>query len=131
MLKGHENFPRIFPSRKSVKGLSFAKSSPIRGVHFQQADRRSAYRGSPGNKDSVALEVLFPLVQPRIKESDERSAFRVKSAEVRSFMCIAVVTGESEIFVVVTSAMLASDDVFDVIDEEWLCVLRRQQYSQR
>ena len=57
-----------------------------------------------GNKDSVALEVLFPLVQPRIKESDERTAFRVKCAEVRSFVCIAVVTGESEIFVVVTSA---------------------------
>jgi hypothetical protein len=69
--------------------------------------------------------VLFPFVQPRIKESDERTAFRVKCAEVRSFMCIAVVTGESEIFVVVTSAVLASDDVFDVIDEEWLCVLRK------
>ena len=40
-------------------------------------------------------------------------------------MCIAVEKGESEIFVVVTSAMLASDDVFDVIDEEWLCVLRK------
>ena len=41
-LKGVRDFPRIFPSRKSVKGLSFAMSSPIRGVHFQQADCRSA-----------------------------------------------------------------------------------------
>jgi hypothetical protein len=118
--RGTRTFPVFFHPRKRVKGLSFAKSSPVRGVHFQQADRRSAYRGSPDNKDSVALEVLFPLVQPRIKESDERSAFRVKSAEVRAFMCIAVVTGKSEIFVVVTSAVLASDDVFDVIGEEWL-----------
>ena len=87
-LKGVRDFPLIFPSRKSVKGLSFGKSSPIRGVHFQQADRRSAYRGSPGNKDSAALEVLFPLVQPRIKESDERTAFRVKCAEVRSLCAL-------------------------------------------
>ena len=40
-------------------------------------------------------------------------------------MCIAVVTGESEVCAVVTSAMLASDDVFDVIGEEWLRVLRK------
>ena len=46
-------------------------------------------------------------------------------------MCIAVVTGESEIFVVVTSAMLASDDVFDVIGESGSASCGRQQYSQR
>jgi hypothetical protein len=106
-----------------VKRLSFPKPSPIRGVHLQQANRHSANLTAPDNKDSIALEVLFPLVQPWIKQPDERAAFRVKPTQVRSFVCIAVVTGESEISVVVTSAMLASDDVFDVIDEEWLRVL--------
>ena len=53
---------------------------------------------APDNKDSVALEVLIPLVLPRMKQPDERAAFRVKSAQVRSLVCIAVVTGESEIF---------------------------------
>jgi hypothetical protein len=42
-----------------VKRLPFAKPAPIRGIHLQQADRRSAYRGAPDNKDSVALEVLL------------------------------------------------------------------------
>jgi hypothetical protein len=63
--------------------------------------------------------VLFPLLQRRIKEPDERAAFRAKSAEVRSFVSVTVVTGESEISVVVTSAMPTSDDVFDVKGEEW------------
>jgi hypothetical protein len=83
-----------------VKRLSFPKPSPIRGVHLQQANRHSANLTAPDNKDSIALEVLFPLVQPWIKQPDERAAFRVKP-----------------------TAMLASDDVFDVIDEEWLRVL--------
>jgi hypothetical protein len=108
-----------------VKRLPFAKPAPIRGVHLQKADRRSAYRGAPDNKDSVALEVLIPLVLPRMKEPDERAAFRVKSAQVRSLVRIAVVAGESEVSAVVSSAMLASDDVLDVIGEEWLRVLRQ------
>jgi hypothetical protein len=108
-----------------LKRLAFAKPAPIRGVHLQKADRRSAYRGAPDNKDSVALEVLIPLVLPRMKEPDERAAFRVKSAQVRSLVRIAVVAGESEVSAVVSSAMLASDDVLDVIGEEWLRVLRQ------
>jgi hypothetical protein len=112
----------VFPL---VKRLPFAKPAPIRGVHLQKADRRSAYRGAPDNKDSVALEVLIPLVLPRMKEPDERAAFRVKSAQVRSLVRIAVVAGESEVSAVVSSAMLASDDVLDVIGEEWLRVLRQ------
>ena len=58
-----------------------------------------------------------------MKEPDERAAFRVKSAQVRSLVRIAVVAGESEVFAVVFSAMLASYDVLDVIGEERLRVL--------
>ena len=115
--------PSVFPIL--VKRLPFAKSSPIRGVHLQQPDCRPTYRSPPDNKDSVALEVLIPLAQPWMKQPDERTVFRVKCAEVRSLMCIAVVTGESEISAVVSSAMLASDDVLDVIGEERLRILRQ------
>ena len=40
-------------------------------------------------------------------------------------MRIAVVAGESQVFAVVSSAMLASNDVLDVIGEERLRVLRK------
>ena len=69
--------------------------------------------------------MFIPLVLPRMKEPDDRAAFRVKSAQVRSLVRIAVVAGESEVSAVVSSAMLASDDVLDVIGEEWLRVLRQ------
>ena len=38
-------------------------------------------------------------------------------------MRIAIAAGESEVSAVVSSAMLASDDVLDVIGEEWLRLL--------
>jgi hypothetical protein len=41
------------------------------------------------------------------------------------FEKFAVVAGESEVFAVVSSAMLASNDVLDVIGEERLRVLRK------
>ena len=115
--------PSVFPIL--VKRLPFAKPAPIRCVHLQQADRRPTYRSPPYNKDSVALEVLIPLALPWMKQPDERAAFRVKSAQVRSLVCIAVVAGESEVSAVVSSAMLASDDVLNVIGKERLRILRQ------
>ena len=49
------------------KKSPFAKPTPIRGVHPQQAELHSAYRIATENKDSVALEVLIPPVLPRVK----------------------------------------------------------------
>ena len=60
-----------------------------------------------------------------MKEPDDRAAFRVKSAQVRSLVCIAVIAGESEVFAVVSSSMLSSNDVLDVIGEERLRALRK------
>ena len=108
-----------FPRKK----LPCAKPTPICGVHLQQANRRSANRAATDNKHSVAFEVLIPSVLPRMKQPDERAAFRVNSTQVRSLVRIAVVAGESEVFAVVCSAMLASDDVLDVIGEERLRAL--------
>ena len=60
-----------------------------------------------------------------MKQPDERAAFRVNSAQVWSLVRIAVVAGESEVFAVVSSAMLASNDVLDVIGEKRLRALRK------
>src|SRR5271166_6134350 len=67
--------------------------------------------------------MFIPPVLPGMKQPDERAAFRVNSAQVRSLVRIAVVAGESEVSAVVCSAMLASDHVLDVIGEERLRVL--------
>ncbi len=70
-----------------------------------------------------------------MKQPNERAAFRIKSTQVRTLVRIAVVAGESEVFAVVPSAMLSSNDLLDLIGEEpkngsgTLC--GRQQYSQR
>ena len=112
----------FFPEKR----LPFAKATtPICGVHLQQANRRSANRTATDNKDSVALEVLIPPILPRMKQPYERAAFRIKSTQVRSLVRIAMVAGESEVFAVASSAMLASNDVLDVICEERLRVLRK------
>jgi hypothetical protein len=64
--KPEERTLEIFGVLKRKK-LPFPRPPPIRGVHPQQADRRSAYRIATENKDSVALEVLIPLILPRMK----------------------------------------------------------------
>ncbi len=69
--------------------------------------------------------MLIPPALPRMKQPDECAAFRIKSTQVRTLVRIAVVAGESEVFAVVPSAMLSSNDVLDVIGEEWLRALRK------
>jgi NhaP-type Na+/H+ and K+/H+ antiporter len=103
----------------------FTESAAIGGVHLQEVDRCSANLCKPDNEDSIALEVLIPLILTGVKQSHECTAFRVKGAQIRPFMRVAVVTGESEVFTVVGSAMLASDDVLDVIGEKRLGRLRQ------
>ena len=105
--------------------LKLANPAPIRSVHLQQANRSSAYRSASDDDDSVALKVLIPLVLARMKQPDECATSRVKPAQVRPLVGIAVVTGQSEISIGVTSAMLTSDDMLDVICEERLRVLRQ------
>jgi hypothetical protein len=104
--------------------LQLANTTPIRSVHLQQANRCSAYRSTSDHDDSVALKVLIPLVLARMKQPDKCAAFRVKPAQVRPLVGIAVVTGQSEVSIVVTFATLTSDDMFDVISEERLGLLR-------
>jgi hypothetical protein len=81
--------PFLVKTLKSYPALIF-------GIHLQQANRRSANSTETDNKDSVAFEVLIPPVLPRMKQPDERAAFRIKSTQVRSLVRIAVVAGEVE-----------------------------------
>ena len=81
--------------RYIIRRLQLAKPASIRSIHLQQANRSSAYRGASNDDDSVALKVLIPLVLARVKQPDKRAAFRVKAAQIRPLVHIAVVTGES------------------------------------
>ena len=93
------SFPRkkSYPARSRRRSAAFIFNKPT-------VARPTALR--PDNEDSVALEVLIPPVLPRVKQPDERAAFRIKSTQVRSLGRIAVVAGESEVFAVASSAML-------------------------
>ena len=112
------SFPRkkSYPARSRRRSAAFIFNKPT-------VARPTALR--PDNEDSVALEVLIPLVLTGMKQSDKCAAFGVKRAEIWPFMRVAVVTGESKVFTVVGAAVLASDDVLDVISEKRLCRLRQ------
>jgi hypothetical protein len=112
------------PKRHEI-WLQLAKPAAIRSIHLQKSNRRSAYRSASDDDDSVALKVLIPSILARVKQADKRAAFRVKPAQVRPLVHIAVVTGKSEVSTVVVAAMLSSDDMLDVICEERLRVLRQ------
>ena len=98
------------------KRLPFAKkTTPICGVHLQQVNRRSANRTATDNKDSVALRSAHPTGPAEDETVGRARRFPDQVHSVRSLVHIAVVAGESEVFAVVSSAMLASNDVLDVI----------------
>jgi membrane-associated protease RseP (regulator of RpoE activity) len=105
--------------------MLFAEAAAIGGVHLEEVDRCTANRCASDNEDCVALEVLIPLVLTGMKQSDKCAAFGVKRAEIWPLMRVAVVTGESKVFTVVGAAVLASDDMLDVIGEKRLCRLRQ------
>jgi hypothetical protein len=113
-----------FPRKKAT--LREADADLRRSSSTSQPSLGSANRTATDNKHSVASEVLIPPVLPRMKQPDERAAFRIKSTQVRTLVRIAVVAGESEVFAVVPSAMLSSNDVLDVIGEERLRALRKE-----
>ena len=104
----------------SIKRLRLAKPTPILGVHLQQGYRRPTNRRLADNHDPVTLEVLLPVVPARVKQPHERTTLRVKRAQVWPLMCIAMVAGQGKILGVVASAMLASNDVLDVVGKEGL-----------
>ena len=62
-----------------------------------------AYRRTPEDDNFIA-QVLIPPVLARIKQPDERTAFPVKSTQVRPIVGIAVVTGETQVSAFVSSA---------------------------
>jgi hypothetical protein len=101
-----------------------AETASICGVHLQQTDRRAAYRSQSYNDYPVPFKVVIPVVLAGVKQPHQRSAFLVNPTQVGTFVQIAVVTGECEIFTVVPAAVPASYDVLDVVGKEWLRLLR-------
>jgi hypothetical protein len=104
--------------------LPLAETPSICGVHLQQTDRRASYRSPPYSDYPVLFKVVIPRVLPGVKQPHQRPAFLVNPTQVRTFVQIAVVTCEREIFTVVSAAVPASYDVLDVISKEGLAILR-------
>ena len=67
-------------------------------------------QGRDPRSTAFAFEMLIPPVLPRMKQPDERAAFRIKSTQVRPLARIAVVAGESDVFAVASSDMLGFAD---------------------
>jgi hypothetical protein len=88
---------RMLSGQSDISQLPLAKPTPIRDVHLQKCDGRSAYRSAPDDDDTVALEVLIPLVLAWVKQPNECAAFRVNPSQVWPFVRVAVVAGKSEI----------------------------------
>jgi hypothetical protein len=63
-----EGITEIFGILKR-KELPFVKPAAIRGVRSQQAERRSAHRIAVESEDFVALEMLIPLIPPRMNKA--------------------------------------------------------------
>ncbi len=59
-----------------------------------------------------------PLVSPWIEETSELLGDRIDAGQVRPFMQIVLVAGESQIAWGIGTAVLLSNDVFDVKREE-------------
>lgn len=60
-----------------------------------------------------------------MEQLDERTGLRIYGREVGAFVQIAVVTGERQIFRIITAAMLTRHDVLDVKFVERLRALRK------
>jgi hypothetical protein len=53
-----------------------------------------------------------------LKKGRHCSGIRIDSCQIRAFVPITFRTGEGEVFKIITSTMLARNDVFDVIPKE-------------
>jgi hypothetical protein len=100
-----------FPRKKATLREADAQSAAFI-FNKPTVARPTALR--PDNEDSVALAVLIPPVLPRVRQPDERAAFRIKSTQFRSLARIAVVAGESDVFAVASSDMLGFAPISEI-----------------
>ena len=67
---------------------------------------------------SLPLEVVFPLVLPRMKQADNFFRVRIYSGNVRSFVVVARKTREREVSEIVRPVMFTSNNVVNLEGQE-------------
>lgn len=68
---------------------------------------------------------MRPNIAARIVEADERARRRMQRGNVRAFVAVARLTGESQVFELVSAAVFEADNVFDLAAEK--CVVNVYQ----
>ena len=77
-------------------------------------NRRATNGCSAGKHSSRPLEMPIPLIRPWMKESNKLARLRICSCYIRTFVTVAVQTGEGEVLKSSEPSMLACDDVIDM-----------------
>jgi len=86
----------------------------VRIIDREHLNRDPANYASRDQLSSGPCEMLSPLIASRVEQPHDLSGSRVASGNIRTFVPIAVQTGEGEIFEVGRTPMLLRYDVIDV-----------------
>jgi hypothetical protein len=81
---------------------------------------RSANDRTSGNFAFIVHKMFTPVIQSRMKQPRHFPCFGIKAGKVRSFVQIAVMTGQRKILGNIFTAMLSRDDMFNVERQKFL-----------
>lgn len=80
----------------------------------------------PANQvDATPLEVIMPVMTPRMEQLGHRPRFRIDACQIRTFVKIAINTCERQIVEIVSATVFPGDNVFDVEFSEWGIILMK------
>ena len=96
------------------------------GIHIQNANRCPANGRLANQVEAIFLEVVFPVLAPRMEQFRHSLGLRVNAGQVRSFVQVAINTRQSQILQIVRAAMNLGDDVLEVQSCQWRIFLARQ-----
>jgi hypothetical protein len=78
-------------------------------------DSGAAHGGAAGDPDPFQSEMFCPSIPAGVKQARHLSGLGIDTREIRAFMQITAVAGKSQIFGIIRAAVLASNDVLDVM----------------
>ncbi len=90
----------------------------MRQIHAENGHCRPANGCAAHQNGSIPAEMPRPLVPPRIEETSEFLGNRIDASQVRPLMQVILMAGKSQIAWGIRTAMLLSNDVFDVKGKE-------------
>lgn len=118
--RGHEN-EQVSGNR--IRSLRRAKRELVIRVHVENSDGGAADWCAADNEDALPFEMVFPLVSPRMKQFGDLIGLGIDTGQVRSFMEVAINTGQGKIVGFIRATVLLGDDVLDVQDSQRRVVL--------